>query len=104
MRLLYGPAFAGNRVVVSILSLGVLAAALSSGIDYGLWAVGKANKNFRANLYSLGIAISLGAFLVKFAGLLGVGAGILVANGGASIIRYVFYKRMKRTPNVMPVA
>jgi O-antigen/teichoic acid export membrane protein len=102
MRLLYGSAFAGNRTVVTILSMGVLASALSSGIDYGLWAVGKADKNFRANLFSLGITITLGAFLAKFTGLLGVGAGILVANGGASMIRYIFYRRMKRTLNVMP--
>ena len=96
MTLFYGVGYSGNRDVVSIMSLGVLVTAISSGIDYGLWAVGEADKNFRANLFCLGVSLTVGVLLVKTVGLMGVALGILLGNGGASIIRYLFYKRMKR--------
>jgi O-antigen/teichoic acid export membrane protein len=91
--LAYGVKYAGNGAVVSILSLGMLASAISVASSYGLWAMERSEANFKINLISLGATLSFGLLLVKSLGPIGVAFGLLLGNTIASTARYYTFNK-----------
>ena len=90
VEIIYGPKYAGNGMLISILAVNILVYALSMGMQFGLWALGRADLNLRINLCRLGVTFTLGLWLVKVYGTLGVAWGLLlgslVAIGGQYIV------------------
>ncbi len=89
--LLYGPSFAGNGLVVSVLALYLLALALAFTFSRALFALERADVDFIVNSAGLMVLLSVGIWLVRLYGPLGAALGLLVANIVASSIRGVAF-------------
>jgi O-antigen/teichoic acid export membrane protein len=91
---LYGPLYAGNSLLIAILSLNILVYALSIGMEFGLWAMGRADLNLKINLARLGVAVTLGLWLVKAFGPLGVAWGLLLGSLVAIVVQYSIFRKI----------
>ena len=89
----YGPKYAGNSNVVSILALDTLVIGLAFSIDFGIWAMGRPDFNFKVNCVRMGITLTLGLWLVMNYGPLGAAIGLLVGNIIAALLQYAFFAR-----------
>jgi O-antigen/teichoic acid export membrane protein len=90
----YGLSYKGNWELLLLLSLGITLAAISMGYDYGIWVMEYPNINFKINLLSLFITLTLGLYLVSSFGLLGTGYGFIMGNATSSALRYFYFKRI----------
>ncbi len=77
---IYGSQYAGFGLVIAILSLNILVNGLSFGVNYGIWAMGRPDLNFRIESARLLITFTLGLGLVKIFGLIGVAWGLLLGS------------------------
>jgi O-antigen/teichoic acid export membrane protein len=91
IEVIYTSKYAGNAALVSVLALSVMASTVGSAAAWGIWAMGQPKTNFKVNLLSLGLAISLGAYLVESFGPMGAACSLLAGNAITSIIRYVCF-------------
>jgi O-antigen/teichoic acid export membrane protein len=98
--LMYGSKYAGHGVLVWALALGVLAWVLTIPIGFGLCAMERPDVNFKVNLISFGAMLTLGLWLVKSFGPLGVAYGLLIGHIGASTARYIIFARLIQTNSV----
>lgn len=97
---IYGPQYVGHGWVISILALNILAYALSLAMGYGLWALGRVDLNFKINLLRMGVTFTLGFWLVKTYGPIGVAWGLLLGSLVAGVFRYfVFIKLFYLLPH-----
>lgn len=92
--IIYGREYAGNHLVLFLLVLGIFSWALSLPISYGLWAIERPDLNFKVNLIAIGMTLSIGFWLVKAFGLLGVACGILIGNISSSAARYIIFSQL----------
>lgn len=88
---IYGAQYAGLGPVIAILSLNVLIASLAIGVDYGIWAMGRTDLNFRIELARLLITCTMGLWLVKAFGLLGVAWGLLLGSSAVLICQVMVF-------------
>ena len=95
--LIYGNEYAGNGVAVMLLALSLAASATAWPASYALWAMERPDINFKVNLIALVVALTLGVWMVKSFGLLGIGYGLLVGNTLASATRYIAFARLVRS-------
>jgi len=95
--LVYGHKYEGTSIIVSILGLSVATYALSSPIDFGIWAMGRPDANFWISLGVLGISATLGFWLVNSLGSMGAACGLLVCNLSILIVRYTVFSRLIRS-------
>jgi O-antigen/teichoic acid export membrane protein len=77
---IYGPHYAGYGLVISVLALYSVVSAIHFAIYYGIWAVGRSDLNFKINLGRLAVTLTLGLWLVKNLGPLGVAWGFLLSS------------------------
>jgi O-antigen/teichoic acid export membrane protein len=92
--LIYGPQYAGFGLVITILSLNILVSALAVGVDYGIWAMGRPDLNFRIEFVRLLITFTLGLGLVKIFGLIGVAWGLLTGSITVGVIQGIVFFRL----------
>jgi len=94
--LIYGSEYVGNGLIVILLALSISASAIAWPTSYALWAMERPDINFKANLLALGVTLTLGLWMVKSLGLLGIGYGLLIGNSAASAARYAAFARLIR--------
>jgi O-antigen/teichoic acid export membrane protein len=97
--LLYGRQYAGNSLVVAILSLNLLVAAAAFSFSRALMAIERADLDFLVNFAALFVMVTLGFWLVRAFGALGAAIGLLGANLATSAVRAgVFLRLPSRFP------
>ena len=92
--IVYGSRYAGQGLVVSVLALYILSWALAFSIDYGIWAMGRPDVNFKINLLRVALTFTLGLYLVKTFGLLGVAWSLLIGSIAVSALQFLFFRRL----------
>ena len=97
--LVYGPKFAGNGVIVSVLALNMLALAISFSFSRALFAIERADVDFAMNFVALLVLLTAGIWLVRAHGPLGAALGLLTANVVASSVRGVVFFFLARSNN-----
>lgn len=85
--LLYGDRYTGNGQVVAVLACNLFVAGVSFGFSRALFAVERADLDFRLNLAAMVILASLGLWLVHSYGPLGAALGLLTAIFVTSAVR-----------------
>jgi O-antigen/teichoic acid export membrane protein len=91
---IYGAQYANLGPVITLLALNVLIASIAIGVDYGIWAMGRTDLNFSIELARLLITCTIGLWLVKDFGLLGVAWGLLLGSIVVLVIRAMVFKKL----------
>jgi O-antigen/teichoic acid export membrane protein len=94
--LLYGNKYIGNGFVVFILALGLVPASVAFSFSRALFAMERADVDFKVNFVALFILFSFGIWFVRSFGPLGAAYGLLMANGAASVVRWVSFAILSR--------
>lgn len=94
---LYGDKYAGNGLVVSILALNLLVSTVAFSFSRALFAMERADVDFAVNFVALFILLTLGFWLVKAFGPLGVACALLTGNTTATAVRYILFSRLVRS-------
>jgi O-antigen/teichoic acid export membrane protein len=84
----YGSDYAGTGPVASLLMLNVVPVGLSVIASRGLFAVERADVDFRVNLIPLAMAAAVGVPMIRFYGAAGAAAAAFLANVAATAVRY----------------
>lgn len=84
---LYGPRYAGNGLIIFILTLSFAAGAAGFAFSAGFFAAGKGNLDLRISWVYPAMLIALGLPLVRSFGLMGGAASLLIAHSLASSLR-----------------
>lgn len=92
--LLYGRQYAGNNLVVVILSLNLFVSAATFSFSRALMAVERADLDFLVNFVALFIMVSLGFWLVRAFGPVGAAIGLLGATLATSAVRVGVFLRL----------
>jgi len=85
--LIYGPEFTAGAPALTLLSINLLALALAFSFSRGLFAMERADLDFKVNFVPLACLVLLGAPLTWQFGLVGAAAGLCVANCAALCCR-----------------
>jgi len=94
LTLSYGHSFAKNGFLVFLLSLSVLATALTLAPTLALAAARRADANMRINFVTLAFHLSAGWLLVRQYGAAGAAYGLLLAGFSAALVRWLFCRRI----------
>jgi len=94
LTLLYGHQYAGNSLIVSILSLNLLVTAAAFPLSRALFAIDRADVDFIVNFTALFIMFTVGLWLVRAFGAIGAAFGLLGANSVTSTVRAVAFLRL----------
>lgn len=96
LSLFYGAKYEGSGLVVTVLALGVVAAASAFSFSRALFAMERADIDFKVNFVSLLMLFAFGIWLVRPFGPLGAAAGLLLANVAASGVRCAVFVAISR--------
>ncbi|HNT87132.1 MAG TPA: polysaccharide biosynthesis C-terminal domain-containing protein [Candidatus Hydrogenedentes bacterium] len=99
--LLFGPAYAGNGVTVSILAASQLIWSLTIPVNFGLNAMERPDVAFKSLLLALAFTFTAGVWLVNAFGPAGVACGLLAGNGIACVYNRVVFARESRRRELM---
>ncbi len=94
--ILYGDKYAGNGLVVSILALDILISTVAFSFSRALFAMERADVDFAVNFVTLFVLLTIGLWLVKSFGPLGVACGLLIGNTAVSALRFLLFSRLVR--------
>jgi O-antigen/teichoic acid export membrane protein len=94
--LFYGPKYSGNGLVVSLLALGLVAASLTFAFSRALFAIERADLDFKMNFIPLFILFTCGLWLVRSLGPIGAALGLLLAHLAASSLRVASFVSLTR--------
>lgn len=94
MILIYGKQYIGSSRILSILAISFFASNFTLAVGFGFWAIGRPDINCKINLIALGITLTLGLWLVKAFGILGVAYGFLFASAAVSAVRLITFIRL----------
>jgi O-antigen/teichoic acid export membrane protein len=94
--LFYGEKYSGNGMVVFILALSLVAASVAFSFSRALFAIERADIDFKVNLVPLLILFTFGVSFVRSYGPLGAALGLLLANVSASVARLGFFTVLSR--------
>lgn len=89
--MLYGRQYTGNMAVVAVLACNLLVTAVAFAFSRALFAVERADLDFRLNLAAIAIMATLGLWLVRSYGPLGAALGLLIAIVLTSTVRAVVF-------------
>ena len=98
LMLAYGGDYAGNSLTLSVLALATFIVALSTPFGYGLRAMDRSDVTFKNNSIQLGVAVTVGVWLVKAYGILGVACALLLGRLTGGVVTYVYYIVQMRFP------
>ncbi len=93
---IYGDKYSGNGYVVFILALGLVAAGVAFSYSRALFALERADVDFKVNFIPLFILFSIGLWWVRTHGPLGAAYGLLLANVSASAVRCAAFAILSR--------
>ena len=94
--LFYGEKYSGNGVVVFVLALSLVAASVAFSFSRALFAIERADIDFKINFVPLLILFTFGLSFVRSYGPLGAAFGLLIANMSAAAIRLGFFSILSR--------
>ncbi len=94
--LIYGSKYAGNGTVVSLLSLNLAVVTVAFPFSRALFAIERADIDFKINLIPLLALFTLGIWLVRSLGPVGAALALLVANLAASCVRWFYLTLLSR--------
>ncbi|MCC6485887.1 MAG: oligosaccharide flippase family protein [Candidatus Hydrogenedentes bacterium] len=95
--MVYGAKYAGNGLVVALLSMNLAFNALGFSFSRGLFALDGASADFKVNFVALGFMVICGVWLARFYGPAGAALGQALANFVASIVRWMaFHSAVRR--------
>ena len=97
--LVYGNKYAGNGAMVFLLALNMLVIASNFPFSRSLFTIERADVEFKSNLLTLGLTISLGLWLVKVLGPPGAAISLMVSNIAGSGFRYIAFEYLLRAKN-----
>ena len=80
MTFIYGYKYAGNGLVVSVLALSLVISVPRFTCSRALFAMGRADLDFKASFVALLVLVTLGIWLVRTWGLVGAACGLLITN------------------------
>jgi O-antigen/teichoic acid export membrane protein len=92
--LMYGRQYAGNGLVVAILSLNLFVNAAAFSFSRALFAIERADLDFLVNFAALFMMVTLGFWLVRAFGPLGAAIGLVAANLVTSAVRAGVFLRL----------
>jgi O-antigen/teichoic acid export membrane protein len=96
---IYGPQYGGHNWVIALLALNILAIAVALASDCGIWAMGRNEMKFRIELVRLLITFTIGFWLVKRFGPLGVAGALLLGNVMVLSGQYLIFRRLTYSKN-----
>jgi len=96
MTLLYGARYAGHGTVVFVLALSLVAASVAFGFSRALFALERADIDFKVNFVPLLILFTCGIWLTRSQGPLGAAYGLLLANLAAAAVRFASFTLLCR--------
>jgi O-antigen/teichoic acid export membrane protein len=96
LHLFYGPQYGDQRLVIALLAVQVMLTALPLVLDYGIWAMGRPDVNWRINLFRLAVALTAGLALVSRLGLLGAVLGYLLTSAVVLALQTLSYIKLAR--------
>ncbi len=91
---IYGDQYAGNGIVVGLLGVNLTLSAIVFSFSRALFAMERANLDFKVNLSALAVLFGSGIWLVRSKGPLGAAIGLIAANAVSSCIRWVIFKKL----------
>jgi O-antigen/teichoic acid export membrane protein len=97
---IYGPQYGGHNWVIILLALDVLAIAIALSSDCGIWAIGRNEMHFRIELVRLLITFTIGFWLVKRFGPLGVAGALLLGNVIVLSSQYLIFRKLTDSDTV----
>ncbi len=101
--LLYGTAYAGQGVPLTLLVLNLLALTIGFTFSRGLFALERADLDFWVNGIALLVLVTAGVALVRAHGVTGAASALLLANVAALLVRAaVFFRALPRTAEGSP--
>lgn len=103
LMLFYGTKYTGNGLVVSILAFNLLVSAVAFSFSRALFAMERADVDFYVNFMTLFVLLTLGLWLVKAFGPLGVACSLLAGNTAASTVRYILFSRLVRSVTIKEI-
>jgi O-antigen/teichoic acid export membrane protein len=98
--MLYGDKYAGNGLVVSVLAITFLFLNVAFSFSRALLSMECAHMDFAVNLVALFVLLTLGLWLVKSFGPLGVACSILAGNIASSVVGYILFSRLTRPVSI----
>jgi len=90
---LYGNAYAGNGRVIAVLALSWIIFSLGTGADTGLWAMGRPEANFVANLLGLVTTFIVAVATIRHFEVLGAAVAALAGTGAAVAAKQISFVR-----------
>jgi O-antigen/teichoic acid export membrane protein len=100
LALVYGQGFVGKGHLMFVLSLAIVAGALTLAPSFALAAMGHADENLRINGVTLALHATAGFFFVWMYGALGAAYGLAIGSFIAAILRWRIYARLIAFPRV----
>jgi O-antigen/teichoic acid export membrane protein len=94
LTLLYGRQYAGNSLIVVLLSLNLLVTAVAFPLSRALFAINRADVDLVVNFTALFIMVTVGLWLVRAFGPIGAAIGLLGANFVTSLVRAGAFVRL----------
>jgi O-antigen/teichoic acid export membrane protein len=97
MELFYGNKYSDHRLAISLLAANLLVSAVAFTYSRALFAMERADVDFKVNIVTLIVLTVLGLWLVKNHGIEGAAIGALTANAGACAVRHFSFVFLIRT-------
>lgn len=94
LRIFYGSQYDGNSHTITVLSVSILASALSMPAASSLLVLERPDVSLKASATGLLLTMTVASVLVFPLGVLGVAWGLLCGQIGASAVRWIVFRRM----------
>ena len=94
--LFYGEKYGGSAIIVRILALNLFFVALSMPVNSSLSAMERPDIKFKTDVAILPITLTIGLWLSKSYGTIGVALGLLLGNSIACSFRCIAYRKLAR--------
>ena len=91
--LIYGDPFSGNGTLVALLMVNLVISAIAFSFSRGLFALERADDDFKVNLVALAIMVTVGVSLAYAYGVIGAAIGLIASNLTATTLRAIVFDR-----------
>jgi len=95
LTIVYGEKYAGYGMVIAVLALAQLVSAVSTPLTSSLMAMERSDVEFKGLLMALAVVLTMGVWLVKFYGPLGVGCGLLAGSVASATFGWIVFQRQQ---------
>jgi O-antigen/teichoic acid export membrane protein len=103
LKLVYGEKYAGYGVVIAVLALAHLVSAVNAPLTSSLMAMERTDVEFKCSLAAVVVISTIGIWLVRGYGPLGVAFGLLTANLVALTFGWIVFQRQRNAVGVPAV-